>query len=73
LPVAEIALIAVLDFQFSGLSKKSYKNVNNKLLVTDRKPGNGPQRPEQGPKAALTDGGLRAVIWPVSTWFTGGL
>jgi len=31
--------------------------------VTDRKPGNGPQRPEQGPKAALTDGGLRAVSY----------
>jgi len=30
--VAAIASIAVLDFQFSGLSKKSYKNVNNKLL-----------------------------------------
>ena len=31
--------------------------------VTDRKPGNGPQRPGQGPRAALTDGGLRAVSY----------
>ena len=33
MPVAKIALIAVLDFQFLGLSKKSCKNVSKKLLI----------------------------------------
>jgi hypothetical protein len=33
LPVTEMASIAVLDFRFSGLLKKSYKGVNNKLLI----------------------------------------
>ena len=32
-------------------------------LVTDRKPGNSPQQPGQGPRAALTDRGLRAVSY----------